>query len=133
MRDDRERFDAAGAVVAVIGLGRPDQARTFCERYRVPFSCLTSPSRSAHRAFGLRRGTLNEVAGPAIWLRWLRNELKGWRQGRFGQGDPAQLGGTFVVGPDGVIRYAHRGRRSSDIAPNDEVLGAVASLRQDND
>jgi peroxiredoxin len=130
LRDDRERFEAAGAEVAVIGLGRPQQARTFCDRYRVPFRCLTGPDRSAHRAFGLRRGTLNEVAGPPIWLRWLRNELTGRRQGRFGQGDPAQLGGTFVVDTRGVIRFAHRGRRSSDIASNDEVLAVVSALQE---
>jgi hypothetical protein len=114
--------------VTLIGLGRPEQANAFCGRHRAPFACLTSPNRSAHSAFGLRRGGWNEVVGPAIWLPWLRNELTGKRQGRFGQGDPAQLPGTFVVSPDGVIRYAHRGRRSSDLAPNDEVLAAVRAI-----
>lgn len=125
MRDHREEFEAAGAAVALVGLGRPEQAAVFCERRRVPYVCLTSPDRSAHLAFGLRRGTLNEVAGPAIWFPWLRNEVSGKRQGRFGQGDPAQLPGTFVVTPDGVVRYAHRGRRSSDLPSNEEVLAAL--------
>jgi peroxiredoxin len=129
LRDDRERFQTAGAAVVLIGLGRPEHAEAFCDRRRTPFVCLTSPDRSAHIAFGLRRGTLNDVAGPAIWLPWLRNELTGKRQGRFGQGDAAQLPGTFVVGTDGVVRYAHRGRRSSDLAPNEEVLVALGSGR----
>lgn len=128
LRDERERFEAAGAAVAVIGLGRPEHAEAFCERHRAPFACLTSPDRSAHVAFGLRRGTLNDVAGPAIWVPWLRNELTGKRQGRFGQGDVAQLPGTFVVGMDGVVRYAHRARRSSDLASNEEVLAALGRI-----
>ncbi len=128
MRDGRERFEAAGAAVVLIGLGRPEHAEAFCERHRAPFLCLTSPDRSAHEAFGLRRGTLNDVAGPAIWLPWLRNELTGKRQGRFGQGDPAQLAGTFVVGTDGVIRFAHRSRRSSELASNQEVLRALGRI-----
>jgi peroxiredoxin len=111
--------------VALIGLGRPDQAAVFCERRRVPFTCLTSPDGSAHRAYGLRRGTLNQVAGPRLWLPWLRNLVTGNPQGRFGQGDVAQLPGTFVVDPSGLIRYAHRGRRSDDTPSNEEVLAAL--------
>jgi len=128
LRDDRERFEEAGAAVTLIGLGRPEQAAAFCERRRVPFSCLSSPDRSAHRAYGLRRGSLNQVAGPATWLPWVRNAATGNPQGRFGQGDVAQLPGTFVVDTTGVVRYAHRGRRSSDLAPNDEVLAVVARV-----
>lgn len=114
--------------MGVIGLGRPDQAAEFCERRWVPFACLTSPDASAHRAYGLRRGSLNQLAGPRVWLPGLRNALKGNPQGRFGQGDPARLPGTFVVDAEGRIRYAHRGRRSDDNPPNDEVLSAVAAL-----
>jgi hypothetical protein len=35
-------------------------------------------------------------------------------QGRFGQGDAAQLPGAFVVDTAGVVRYAYRDRRSDD-------------------
>jgi peroxiredoxin len=128
LRDDRERFDRAGAAVALIGLGRPEHAAAFCDRREVPFVCLTSPDRSAHRAYGLRRGALNDVAGPAVWIPWLRNEVTGNPQGRFGQGDPRQLPGTFVVSTDGVIRFVHRGRRSSDLASNDTVLAAIDAI-----
>lgn len=116
--------------MALIGLGRPDQAVAFCGRRRVPFACLTSPDRSAHRAFGLRRGTVNQVAGPGLWLPWLRNQVTGNPQGRFGQGDVAQLSGTFVVDTAGVIRYAHRGRRADDNPPNDAVLAALDAVRE---
>jgi AhpC/TSA antioxidant enzyme len=129
LRGDRERFEDAGGVLALIGLGRPDQAGHFCRGRRVPFACLTSPDSSAHRAFGLRRGTLNQVAGPRVWLPWLRNAVTGNLQGRFGQGDAAQLPGTFVVDTAGVVRYAHRGRRSDDNPPNHEVLDVLTAIR----
>jgi peroxiredoxin len=129
LRDDRERFEAAGATVALIGLGTPSQAGAFCRRRGVPFSCLTSPDGEAHRAYGLRQGTLNQLAGPRVWGPWLRATTRGHHQGRFGQGDPARLPGTFVVDTGGVVRYAHRGRRADDTPPNEEVLDAVAALR----
>jgi peroxiredoxin len=129
LRDDRERFERAGAGVVLIGLGRPDQAGWFCRSRDIPFPCVVRPDRGAHRAYGLRRGTLNDVAGPRVWAPWLKNMVTGNPQGRFGQGDPVQLPGTFVVDTDGVIRYVHRGRRSSDIAPNDEVLDALERVR----
>jgi peroxiredoxin len=131
LRDDRARFEEAGAGVALIGLGRPEQADVFCERRRLPFTCLTSPDRSAHRAYGLLRGSANQVAGPALWAPWLRNLMTGNAQGRFGQGDVAQLPGTFVVDTAGVIRFAHRGRRANDNPSNDEVLAALAALREE--
>jgi alkyl-hydroperoxide reductase/thiol specific antioxidant family protein len=110
----------------LIGLGTPDQAASFCAGRLVHFSCVTSPDRSAHRAYGLRRGTVNQVTGPRVWGPWLRNQVKGLHQGGFGQGDVAQLSGTFVVDAGGVVRFAYRGQRSSDNPPNDEVVAAVA-------
>jgi peroxiredoxin len=131
LRDDRERFEQAGAGVVLVGLGRPEQAREFCRRRTVPFSCLTSPDRAAHRAYGLRRGSLTQVTGPAVWAPWLRNLVTGKAQGRFGQGDPAQLPGTFVVGTEGKVRYAHRGRRSNDNPPNEDVLAVLEIVRKE--
>jgi peroxiredoxin len=125
LRDDR--FE--GANVALIGLGLPEQARVFCQRRRIPFVCLTRPDGQAHRTYGLRRGRADQVAGPRVWIPWLRATIAGHPQGRFGQGDPARLPGTFVVDTEGVIRFAHRGRRSDDNPPNDAVLSALAAMR----
>jgi peroxiredoxin len=128
LRDDRERFERAGAGIVLIGLGSAEQAAAFCVRRGVPYDCVVSPDRSAHRSFGLRRGNFDAVAGPRVWLPWLRNQLGEKHQGRFGQGDVAQLPGTFVVDRGGIIRYAHRGIRSNDNPSNDEVLRALAGI-----
>jgi peroxiredoxin len=130
LRDQAERFREVGAAVVLVGLGRPEQARDFCQRRRVPFACVVRPDRAVHRAYGLRRGNLNQLAGPRVWAPWLRDQVTGKHQGRFGQGDAAQLPGTFVVDTEGVIRFAHRGRRSNDNPSNDDILGALASLRE---
>jgi peroxiredoxin len=129
LRDDRERFERSGANTVLIGLGRPDQAGWFREQWELPFDVVVSPDRAAHKAFGLRRGSYSQVSGPAVWAPWLKNQLTGKPQKALrGMGDVAQLPGTFVVDRGGVIRYAHRGRRSNDIPPNDEVLAAVGDI-----
>jgi len=128
LRDDRERFEEAGAAVTLIGLGSPDQASAFCADRDVAFACVTSPDRSAHRAYGLRRGTFDQVAGPRVWFPWIRNQIGEKHQGRFGQGDTAQLPGTFVVDRQGIVRFAHRGRRSNDNPSNEEVLASVRAI-----
>lgn len=126
MRDDRERFEASGANVVLIGLGRPDQAGWFREQWELPFEIVVSPDRTAHKAFGLRRGTYNQITGPAVWMPWIKNQLSGKPQKAWGgMGDVAQLPGTFVVDTSGIVRYAHRGRRSNDFPENGEVLAAV--------
>jgi peroxiredoxin len=130
LRDQAERFEETGAAVVLVGLGRPEQARDFCQRRGVRFVCVVRPDRAVHRAYGLRRGNLNQLAGPRVWPPWLRDQVTGKYQGRFGQGDPAQLPGTFVVDTEGVIRFAHRGRRSNDNPSIDDILGALAALRE---
>jgi peroxiredoxin len=130
LRDQAERFEEVGAAVVLVGLGRPEQARDFCQRRRVSFACVVRPDRAVHRSYGLRRGNLNQLAGPRVWAPWLRDQVTGKYQGRFGQGDVAQLPGTFVVDTEGVIRFAHRGRRSNDNPAIDDIVGALASLRE---
>lgn len=131
MRDDAERFERAGAGVVLIGLGSPKQAAMFCSGRRAPFPCVVQPDRSAHKAFGLRRGTWNQTVGPRVWLPWLKDQVTGNRQGAFGHGDVAQLPGTFVVDPGGRVRYAFRARHSSEIPRNEEILRALAELREE--
>jgi len=116
--------------VALIGLGSPEQAGAFCDRRDVPFPCFVQPDRSAHKAYGLRRGTWNETVGPAVWLPWLKHEVSGKPQGGLGQGDPAQLAGTFVVDTSGIVRYAFSANRSSEFPSNDDVLAALAGRKE---
>lgn len=90
---------------------------------------MVSPDRTAHRAFGLRRGTVNQTLGPQVWLPWLKNMATGKVQtGIWGKGDPAQLAGTFVVDTGGIVRYEHRARNVSDQPSNEELLSALAEI-----
>jgi peroxiredoxin len=125
VRDDYPRFQEAGGEVAVITMATPELAAGFRSRHKLPFAVLADRNREAYRAFGLGKGTLGQLAGPAIWSAGLKAVL------RHGVGiptqDPWQMPGTFVVDTGGIVRYAHRPRHQADSPSHDEI---VAVLKQ---
>ena len=130
LRDDRERFEEAGAAVVLIGLGKAERAESFCEDKSIPFDCLADPEQRAYEAYGLRKMGLSEVLRAENGLKYLRLNLNPetrQRTAKRGE-DVLQLGGTFVVDTGGVVRYAHLNRHTGDNPPNDEVLEALKEI-----
>jgi peroxiredoxin len=122
---DREKFDASGARLVVIGQGEPGDAREFMKTLKVDLPIYVDRDRAAYAAAGAKVGTLSELIGPKSVLRGLkRSASERVHQGRI-VGHAAQLGGVFVIRPDGSIPYAHLAQDASDNPPNEEVLAAV--------
>ena len=122
---DRDRFEASGARLAVIGQGRPAQAADFRRSQKLEIPLLVDGKREAYKAAGTKIATASELLGPSVLLKGLKRGLSTRvRQGRT-IGHPAQLGGVLVVAPDGTIPYAHLADDAGDNPPNDEVLEAV--------
>ena len=106
--------------VAAVAQGSPIRTRQLCESHLVPFRCLADPDHEAYRAFGLERGSIAQIMGPEVMLKTMRSFFRG----NFGPpgGDIFQLGGTFVIGTDGLIRLAHAARDPSDLAAMDTIF-----------
>jgi hypothetical protein len=122
---DREKFEAAGVRLVVIGQGRPENARDFMETLDVDLPIYVSGDRSAYKAAGTKVGTLGELLGPRSVLKGIRRSASDRVvQGRI-VGHAAQLGGVLIVRPDGSIPYMHLADDASDNPPNDEVLEAA--------
>jgi hypothetical protein len=122
---DRRKFEEVGVRLAVIGQGRPDQARHFQETLDVDLPMYVSGDRAAYRAAGTKVGTLGELLGPKSVMKGIRRSASDRVvQGRI-VGHAAQLGGVLIVKPDGSIPYAHLANDASDNPPNDEVLAAA--------
>jgi peroxiredoxin len=99
--------------VAVVTMGKPAEAAEFCRRRLLPFRCLSDPARAAYRAYGLRRGSTNEIMGPATVLAGFRAAARGHLPSVPVQ-DVYQLGGVFLIDTDGTVRYAHHPRHAGD-------------------
>ena len=127
----RQRYadlQAAGAQVVVIGMGTPAQTREFIAAQAVPFPVLSDPRRVSHRAYGAVRGSLRQLSfHPRIWVQGLQAARTGIKQDHT-VGDATQLSATFIIDPQGVIRFAERAALSSDFTPVDTLLTALAAM-----
>ena len=124
LRDHAEDLRAGGATLAAIGCGSAAQAGALRAGLRLPFAVYADPGRHSFEAAGLRRDLegVNPLrrAGSALRAMW-----KGvWPAGI--QGDPLQLGGTFVFAAGGEVLYAYRSRAADDHAPIDALIAALA-------
>ncbi|MEW6439432.1 MAG: peroxiredoxin-like family protein [bacterium] len=112
-----------GAEILVVGSGRPDQAARFREEQNIGFPLLVDPQLEAYRAAGLRRG-VRRIANLRTLAHSFRAMRKGFRQKRT-QGDPWQLGGTFVIAPGARVLFRHVSREAGDHPDTREILDAL--------
>jgi len=132
----RERIAAAGARLALVGQGTPDEAKRFRRVQSIDVPVYSDPERRGYDAAGAKVATLSELVNARIVARALKHTVASrMRQGSIAvhQGrivdHPAQLGGVLVIAPDGSIRYSHLAEDASDIPPVNEVLAAVRAIR----
>ena len=132
MHRDRDRFDADGASLVVIGQGTPRHAQHFRAEYELDgYEILIDPDREAYALAGTNVTTMGELLGPRSFATGIkRAATEGVRQGAV-KGHPAQLGGVLVVAQGGAVAWAHLAQNASDNPPNDDVIAAVEAAQAD--
>ncbi len=123
MRDRIDDIRSRGADLVIVGNGAVNFAAAFREDFELDGPLLVDPELRAYRAAGLRRGRV-ELLSPRLPLNAIRALRSGSRQTGV-QGDPWQLGGVFVIRPDGALLYRYESREAGDHAPVKEVLSAL--------
>lgn len=119
-REDRIR--AVDGLTVFVVHDEPDLIRdTMLDGLDVPFPVLIDLDRTSYEAWGLRRASFSQVwLDPKVWKQYARLLLSGERLRSAGR-DPRQLGGDFVVGPDGRLVYA-RPQERDDRPPAGELV-----------
>jgi hypothetical protein len=128
LRREQGRFEAAGLGVVLVGMGTPAESEAFRRLLDVRFPLVCDPDRSLYELYGLRRGSVGQVASAGVLLRSVRALLQGHLPG-MPQGDVLQLAGAFVVDRSGEVRFRHLSRDAADHPKVDDLLGAVARER----
>jgi peroxiredoxin len=123
----RDRFEAAGVNLVLIGQLTPRHAAHFRRRQEIELPVLADEDRASYRAAGAKVATFGELLGPKVVAKGLVTARQtGQRQGKT-LGHPAQLGGAIVIAPGGDVVWSHMAQDAGDNAAPEEILAAVAS------
>ncbi|MCB9434737.1 MAG: hypothetical protein H6668_22470 [Ardenticatenaceae bacterium] len=125
MESQKEDIAAAGMQIVAIGLGQPKHAERYCGQLAPSVTCLTNEEPDLNREYGLTRGSLLQLVGPAGLANGARAWGKGFRQGK-STGDEQMLPGTFVIDKVGMVRYAYYSANAGDHPEITAVLRQVA-------
>lgn len=127
----RDRLDDLGQDTAVVVVtfteaGNLEPYRLRNDLAATPIEVVTDPKRTAYRAFGLGRGSVGRVWGWRAARRYLeilvRDGLRGLRRPTE---DTLQLGGDFVIAPDGTLAWGFWGDGPDDRPSVDDLVAAV--------
>jgi peroxiredoxin len=119
----RAQVQAAGLSVALVGLGRPERARAFCDDMQIDFPVLCDPDKRSYAAYNLLRANPFRELNPNSVRRYITALQDTRASGVSLDQDMVQLGGTFIIDAGGIIRYAHRAMRIGDNPTPDDALG----------
>jgi len=108
----KPRLDDLGATALFVVHDDPTLIqRGLLDGLDVPYPVLVDLERAAYRDWGLRRSSRAGVwLDPRVWARYAALVAQGERLLRLGR-DTLQLGGDFIVDPDGIVAYARPQRR----------------------
>ena len=127
----RDRLTELGeaTTVALITFTDARNLTAYTKRNELPFPVLVDPDRSTYRAFGLGRGTVWRVWGIKAAMRYLQilrtDGLSGLRRPTE---DTLQLGGDFIISPDGTLAYGFWGDGPDDRPSVDQLVDAVRRI-----
>ncbi len=114
--------------VVVLGNGTPEQATWFREDAALDIAVYTDPTRAAYCALRAKRNLLG-ILHPKVFLRAFQARRRGFRQTGI-KGDAQQLGGVFLIMPDGTLPYAYYSTYAGDHPAPEAVLAAVRAAQR---
>jgi len=116
-------IERRGHMLMVVGPAKPEHIPGFREATGYKGPLYVDPSLRAFRTAGLVHGWASTYH-PMAMLKGVRAVAQGFRQGSR-QGEVAQQGGLFVLGPGDRVRYEWRDRYAGDNADLDDVMEAL--------
>ncbi|KAG8374271.1 hypothetical protein BUALT_Bualt11G0114200 [Buddleja alternifolia] len=128
---EKEKMDAAGATLVLIGPGSVDQAKAFSEQTKFKGEVYADPSYSSYKALKFVSG-VSTTFTPGAGLKIIQAYVEGYRQDwvlSFEKDTRTrggwQQGGIIVAGPGkNNISYIHKDKEAGDDPDIEEILKA---------
>jgi peroxiredoxin len=125
LRRQAAEFTERRATVVTITFGPASRTEAWLRETQSPFVLLLDKRRTAYEAYSVRRS----LASLSIaTVRRSRELIKEGQPVTYMQGDPLQLGGTFIIDHSGIVRFAHRSSTPVDYPPVAELLDVLGDL-----
>lgn len=125
LRRRHDEIAGLGAQLIAVGTGDVRYARAFIAEEEIPFPVLLDEEGEAADLAQVRKGRAMQIIGPRAMRGALGAYASGHRQKLKLGKRPTQLGATFVIGPGGVVRFAHLDSHVGDHADIDLVIAAL--------
>ena len=113
LRQQEEELQALGIDVAVVTFQSSPIAENYVRETKLDWPILIDDSLKLYSAYGMERGRVWDVWGPATMGVYFKLIFKG-RMPRKPAGDVHQLGGDILIDPQGIVRLHHIGTGPAD-------------------
>jgi len=126
-----DRLDELGenTLIVLVTFTKPEFVELYNSDHSLGYEVLIDPERIAYRSYGLGRGSLTRIWGLRSARRYLEliraDGIAGLQRP---VEDTRQLGGDFIVAPDGTLAYGFWGKGPDDRPSVDELVHAVHSI-----
>jgi peroxiredoxin len=118
-----EELKKLNTEVLLVSFGTADSAKAWLKETCTSFQMLLDPHRKVYHRYGL--GHSWRRSGNLRTLRRYVKLVRAGRKWRGIKGDPAQLGGDYVIGSDGTILLAHPSHEPTDRVSVSELVEAL--------
>ena len=125
LRWQADKFAERHAKVLTITFGPASRMEAWLRETQSPFVLLLDRRRAAYEAYSVRRSL------ASLSIATVRRSRELIREGQpvtGMQGDPLQLGGTFIVDHSGTVRFAHRSATPVYYPAAEELLAVLNGL-----
>jgi hypothetical protein len=123
----QEELGRLNTVVLLISFGPQEKAKAWLEGTCPSFQLLLDPERNVYHTYKLKHSWLSSWNFKTL-VYYVR-ALLGGKKWRGIAGDSAQLGGDFIIKPDGTFLLEYR---SEDATDRPEALDLLGLLREHN-
>ena len=115
MSEALDEIQERSADVLVVCFDAPAVAGQYRQLIGLSVEVASDENRAAYQAYGLDRAPLWRVLNLRTVLKYVSLVRSGMRFRRtLGEEDRYQMGGDFVVDPEGRLRFVHRSLRPDD-------------------
>ena len=133
LRDEWDGFVSNGIRPVIIGQGEPERAAAYKVEHGLEATILCDPDHDLYRAYGIGHWQFQQIMlsdppqeyldDPVGWAAAIQQQRR--ESGRPLVDDPWRATAEFVIGTDGIIRFAHAYEHCYD-PPKPDVLIAAA-------